>query len=230
MLGSVKTAVGRISALAIFGSHCAFWSFVPPVRISSAAISERVAREPTPIQARLSSSETTHMAVLPRPAPPYSSGMVRPKTPRSPSSLTSASGISSSFRCHWWAKGTTFSSAKAWNWSRIISKVSSRPVSSTVGLPRASATSWATRVFTAWPPASPTQRDRAGANSLRTVAWSAVRSEGRIVSPWFIGTPPISWLAYSANNSWASRASVSLNLPAASSAEAQPATWVSSSA
>ena len=37
---------------------------------SKATLSERVASEPTPIQARDSSSETTHMATLPRPAPP----------------------------------------------------------------------------------------------------------------------------------------------------------------
>ena len=46
---SVNTAVGRISPLASLGSHCAFCSGVPPHRISSAAISDRVAREPTPI-------------------------------------------------------------------------------------------------------------------------------------------------------------------------------------
>lgn len=35
MFGSVKTAVGRISALAILGSQYSFWASVPPVRISS---------------------------------------------------------------------------------------------------------------------------------------------------------------------------------------------------
>ena len=49
VFGSVKTAVGRISPDAIFGSQCAFCASVPPVRISSAAISERVPSEPTPI-------------------------------------------------------------------------------------------------------------------------------------------------------------------------------------
>jgi hypothetical protein len=49
VLGSVKTAVGRISPLASPGSHFCFCSSVPPARISSAAISDRVPREPTPI-------------------------------------------------------------------------------------------------------------------------------------------------------------------------------------
>ena len=49
VFGSVKTAVGRISAEAMRGSHCAFCSAVPPQRISSAAISDLVPREPTPI-------------------------------------------------------------------------------------------------------------------------------------------------------------------------------------
>ena len=44
-----KTAVGRISALAIFGSQWRFCASVPPVRINSAAISERVPKLPTPI-------------------------------------------------------------------------------------------------------------------------------------------------------------------------------------
>jgi hypothetical protein len=35
--------------MAIFGSHFCFCSSVPPHRISSAAISERVPSEPTPI-------------------------------------------------------------------------------------------------------------------------------------------------------------------------------------
>src|SRR5262249_30204935 len=49
VLGSVKTAVGRISPDAIFGNHCCFCSSVPELRMSSAAISERVPSEPTPI-------------------------------------------------------------------------------------------------------------------------------------------------------------------------------------
>ncbi len=49
VFGSVNTAVGKISALAIFGSQWLFCASVPPVRISSAAISERVPSEPTPI-------------------------------------------------------------------------------------------------------------------------------------------------------------------------------------
>jgi len=47
--GSVKTAVGRISPDAIFGSHFSFCASLPPSRISSAAISERVPSEPTPM-------------------------------------------------------------------------------------------------------------------------------------------------------------------------------------
>ena len=49
VFGSVKTAVGRISPLASFGSHCAFCSGVPPHKISSAAISLRVPSDPTPM-------------------------------------------------------------------------------------------------------------------------------------------------------------------------------------
>ena len=49
LFGSVKTAVGRTSPEAIRGSHACFCSAVPPQRISSAAISERVPSEPTPI-------------------------------------------------------------------------------------------------------------------------------------------------------------------------------------
>jgi (2S)-methylsuccinyl-CoA dehydrogenase len=49
VFGSVKTAVGRISPLARPGSHLRFCSSVPPQRISSAAISDRVPSDPTPI-------------------------------------------------------------------------------------------------------------------------------------------------------------------------------------
>jgi hypothetical protein len=48
VLGSVNTAVGRISPAASFGSHFFFCASVPPRRISSAAISERVPSEPSP--------------------------------------------------------------------------------------------------------------------------------------------------------------------------------------
>jgi len=49
MFGSVNTAVGSSSPLAIRGSHYCFWASVPPFRISSSAISDRVPSEPTPI-------------------------------------------------------------------------------------------------------------------------------------------------------------------------------------
>ena len=49
VFGSVKTAVGSTSPEAILGSHSAFCASVPPPRISSAAISDRVPSEPTPI-------------------------------------------------------------------------------------------------------------------------------------------------------------------------------------
>jgi hypothetical protein len=49
VFGSVNTAVGSTSPEASFGSHCRFCSSVPPPRISSAAISERVPSEPTPM-------------------------------------------------------------------------------------------------------------------------------------------------------------------------------------
>jgi hypothetical protein len=49
VFGSVNTAVGSTSPEAIFGSHFSFCSVVPLPRINSAAISERVPSEPTPI-------------------------------------------------------------------------------------------------------------------------------------------------------------------------------------
>ena len=49
VLGSVKTAVGSTSPEASLGSHFSFCASVPPQRMSSAAISERVPSEPTPI-------------------------------------------------------------------------------------------------------------------------------------------------------------------------------------
>ena len=49
VLGSVNTAVGRISPEDSLGSQCAFCASVPPSRISSPAISVRVPSEPTPI-------------------------------------------------------------------------------------------------------------------------------------------------------------------------------------
>jgi hypothetical protein len=48
-LGSVNTAVGRISPEAMRDRYFSFCASVPPARISSAAISERVPSEPTPI-------------------------------------------------------------------------------------------------------------------------------------------------------------------------------------
>jgi hypothetical protein len=48
-LGSVNTAVGNTSPEASFGSHLRFCSSVPAPMINSAAISERVPSEPTPI-------------------------------------------------------------------------------------------------------------------------------------------------------------------------------------
>jgi hypothetical protein len=65
------------------GSQRAFCSGVPASEISSPAISERVPSEPAAIQARLSSSVTTHIASLPRPRPPYSGAMQTPKVPSS---------------------------------------------------------------------------------------------------------------------------------------------------
>ena len=62
--GSVKTAVDMASPDESRGSQYFFCSSVPPPRINSAAISERVPSEPTPMYARLSSSVTTHMATL----------------------------------------------------------------------------------------------------------------------------------------------------------------------
>jgi hypothetical protein len=47
VLGSVNTAVGSTSPEASRGSQCCFCSGVPPCNMSSAAISERVPREPT---------------------------------------------------------------------------------------------------------------------------------------------------------------------------------------
>ncbi len=49
MSGSVNTAVGSTAPDAIFGSQMRFCSSVPPAAINSAAISERVPSEPTPM-------------------------------------------------------------------------------------------------------------------------------------------------------------------------------------
>ena len=49
VLGSVNTAVGRISPEAMPGRYCSCCALVPPLSSSSAAISERVPNEPTPI-------------------------------------------------------------------------------------------------------------------------------------------------------------------------------------
>ncbi len=49
VFGSVNTAVGRMSPDASPGSHFCFCASVPPQRMSSAAISVRVPRDPTPI-------------------------------------------------------------------------------------------------------------------------------------------------------------------------------------
>ena len=49
VFGSVKTAVGKISPEAMRGRKRSFCSSVPPPKISSAAISERVPSEPTPM-------------------------------------------------------------------------------------------------------------------------------------------------------------------------------------
>ncbi len=49
VFGSVNTAVGSVSPDAIRGSHACFCASVPPHRISSAAISLRVASDPTPM-------------------------------------------------------------------------------------------------------------------------------------------------------------------------------------
>ena len=49
VFGSVNTAVGSVSPEAMPGRKRCFCSSVPPHRMSSAAISERVPSEPTPI-------------------------------------------------------------------------------------------------------------------------------------------------------------------------------------
>ncbi len=49
VFGSVNTAVGSSSPEAILGRYFCFCSSVPPPMISSAAISERVPSEPTPM-------------------------------------------------------------------------------------------------------------------------------------------------------------------------------------
>jgi hypothetical protein len=49
LLGSVNTAVGNTSPEASFGSQRLFCSSVPLPVINSAAISERVPSEPTPM-------------------------------------------------------------------------------------------------------------------------------------------------------------------------------------
>src|SRR5512145_105643 len=87
--------------------------------MSSAAISERVPSEPTASEVRDNASVTTHIATLPSPNPPYSSGTVTPKTPSAPISAISSMGINESSRCHACACGATRSCAKRSNWRAI---------------------------------------------------------------------------------------------------------------
>ena len=134
VFGSVKTAVGKTSPLAKPGSHCFFCSSVPPHRINSAAISVLVPSEPTPIYPLDNSSETTAIDALLKPSPPYSSGIVNPKTPNSDNSEITSRGMSSSFKCHSWAYGSILSIENFLNCSLIISKSSSKPLSPTVTL------------------------------------------------------------------------------------------------
>ena len=86
------------------------------------------------------------------------------------------------------------------------------------------------RVFTACVPPSTISFMMPFENRRFITARSSTRWAGRTISPWFIGTPPISWDEYSANSSWASKASISPNWPSSCSRSAQPATWFISSA
>ena len=219
----MNTAVGRISALASRGSHVAFCASVPPPRISSAAISDRVPSEPTPIYPRLSSSLTTHIAVFDSPDPPYSSGMVSPNTPSAPISSTISIGISSSSRCQPCANGTTRSSANRRNWSRIISYSSSSPVAPNVAAPcpaTISSTSRA-RAASVLPPSI--SASTAGTRNAATTSSPSPRSRGRTISFCDIGMPPASCPRYSPQPICRISRSISPKPPAASSRAPQPA-------
>ena len=194
--------------------------------MSSAAISERVASEPTPREPRLKASVTTHMATLPSPEPPHSSGIVRPKTPRSAISSMISMGIRESLRCQSWAWGVTRSAVKRVNWSRAISRVSSpRPE-----LPKFPC------------PINSAMRARAGAElpvamrSFTSLVWNAAsassstpRSPGRTTSTWLMAMPPANCARYSPNAALSINSSSSPSSPAASSRSAQPSIWRSAS-
>ena len=94
--------------------------------IHSAAISERVPSEPAAIQARLNSSETTHIASFPIPKPPNFGSMQTPNTPMSAISETTSSGRSAyPARCHLCACGAMRRAAKVRSCSQKASSVGS---------------------------------------------------------------------------------------------------------
>ena len=105
MFGSVNTAVGSTSAagdprqpLAPSAPRCRRRGSARRRSPSASRASRRrCSRATAPRRRRTSRSSTC-------PAPPYSSGMVRPNTPSAPISSTISSGISSSVRCQPWAK------------------------------------------------------------------------------------------------------------------------------
>jgi hypothetical protein len=83
VLGSVNTRSQHLAANASFGNHLRFCPRLPAPMISSAAISEARAERADPdIAAGEFLRHDAHDS-LPSPRPPYSSGMVRPNTPRS---------------------------------------------------------------------------------------------------------------------------------------------------
>ena len=182
--GSVNDAVGMILPLIRPGSRSVCCAGVPLSRISSQAISVRVPSDPRPIQLRDSSSVTTHIAVLPSPDPPHDSGTVSPKTPSSPSSAMTASGISSLRRCHPWAASAWSSDQRA-NCARISSsELSSKPASPNERVARPSAISVAIRARTGG--AKPSARsDLTAATAVNCAIASPVWSirSGRKISP-----------------------------------------------
>ena len=192
--GSVNTAVGSTSPQAIPGSQRSFCAGVPASEIISPAISERVPREPAAIQARLSSSVTTHIASLPRPRPPYSGSMQMPNTPSAAISSITLSGISASAKCHLWAWGAMRSVLKRRNWSRIMFSSASGKASSmqvpartiSISLRRDSAV-------------LPCCRNHITEGSSRNASTASFKpsSEGRKTSFWLMAMPLVSCSRYS---------------------------------
>ena len=166
------------------------------------------------------------MATLPRPSPPYCSGIVRPKTPASASFAISSRGMSTSFRCTSCAMGRTSLSESFRNSRWIATSVSSpRPRAPPGASVRVRA--WlATERYSAARVFASTNATTVGDSRVsRTSAESSPSSAREIVSVCPRSTPPRSWRASSATYSSEMSRSYAPPSPLASTRSAQSASW-----